>query len=185
MQSLLEYATILAPMDGTVVDKKVDVGDTAMPGQVLATLYDPKRMQLVASVRETNAYRLKVGQQLGVRLDVLDKVCAATISEIVPEAQAASRSFQVKVTGPCPEGIYTGMFGRLLIPLDDEEILVIPQRAVQKVGQLEMVDVSVEGEIRRRAIRTGRIIDGDCEVLSGLVPGEKVVVPATPTGQGA
>ena len=181
--SLLDYTTIRAPMDGTVVDKKINVGDTAMPGQVLATLYDPRHMQLVASVRESLAYQLKVGQQIGVRVDVLNKTCGGEISEIVPEAQSASRTFQVKVTGPCPPGIYSGVFGRILIPLEDEEVLVIPQGAVHKVGQLELVDVWENGQVQRRAIRTGRLIEGGREVLSGLTAGEKVVVPTK--GQGA
>jgi RND family efflux transporter MFP subunit len=177
VQTLLNYATVLAPMDGTVVDKKVDEGDTVMPGQVMAVMYDPRSMQLVASVREALAHRLKIGQQIGVRVDVLEKTCEGQVSEIVPEAQSASRTFQVKVAGPCPPGIYSGMFGRIIIPLDDEQVLLVPQEAVRKVGQLEFVDVMVEGRIpQRRAIRTGRLIGGDYEVLSGLRAGEEVVV---------
>ena len=156
-RAILDYATILAPMDGTVVDKKVDVGDMVMPGQVLLTLYDPKHMQLIASVRESLAQRLKVGQIIGVRIDVLEQVCEGEVSEIVPEAQSASRSFQVKVTGPCPEGIYSGMFGRLLIPTGKERVLVIPKTAVRKVGQVELVDVADKGHMERRAVRTGRV----------------------------
>ena len=66
----------------------------------------------------------------------------------MPEAQSDSRTFQVKVTGPCPPGIYSGMFGRFLIPLDDEEVLVIPGQAVRHVGQLDMVDVVEDGRSR-------------------------------------
>lgn len=43
--------------------------------------------------------------------------------EIVPEAESASRTFSAKVTGPCPPGVYPGMFGRMLIPLDDEDVI--------------------------------------------------------------
>ena len=118
VQATLDWATIRSPIDGTVIDKKVDVGDMVTPGQMLVTLFDPKRMQLVASVRESLTHRLQVGQSIGVQVEGLNKQCSGTVSEIVPEAQSASRSFQVKVTGPCPPGIYSGMFGRILIPLD-------------------------------------------------------------------
>jgi RND family efflux transporter MFP subunit len=185
-QTVLGYATIGAPMDGVVVDKKVDVGDTVTPGQVLVSLYDPSRMQLVASVRESLAHRLQVGQPIGVHVDVLDKTCGGRVSEVVPEAQSASRTFQVKVTGPCPPGIYTGMFGRLLIPLDEESVVVIPRAAIRKVGQLELVDVVEDGgQVRRRAIRTGRAVGDDREVLSGLRAGERVVVPGAAGDAGA
>lgn len=176
-QALLDWATIRAPMDGVVIDKKVDVGDTVTPGQVLVTLFDPARMQLVAQVRESLAHRLRVGQNIDVRVEGLQKQCAGTVSEIVPQAQAESRAFQVKVTGPCPSGVYSGMFGRLLIPLDEETLLVIPQPAVRRVGQIELVDVLQQGRPVRRAIRTGRILDGQVEVLSGLREGEQVVLP--------
>ena len=177
VQATLEWATVRSPIDGTVIDKKVDVGDLVRPGQMLVTLYDPKRMQLVASVRESLAQRLSVGQEIGVEIEGLDKHCMGGISEIVPEAQAASRAFQVKVTGPCPAGIYTGMFARMLIPLDREEVLVVPRKAIHHVGQLELVDVAHDGTMQRRAVRTGRVFEENVEVLSGLSNGEQVVVP--------
>ena len=108
----------------------------------------------------------------------MKKRCTGTISEIVPEAQAASRAFQVKVTGPCPTGIYTGMFGRLLIPLHEEQVFVIPRQAVRHVGQLELVEVVADGHTSRRAVRIGRTFGDDVEVLSGLRAREQVVIPA-------
>ncbi len=176
MQVVLRYATIRSPMDGTVVEKRVDVGDTVSPGQVLVTLYDPTRMQMVASVRESLALKLAVGQKLPARLESLNYECEAEVSEIVPEAQAASRSFQVKVTGPCPPGVYSGMFGRLSLPVGEEELIVVPRSAIRQVGQLTMVDVVAEGSVGRRAVRLGRSINEDVEVLSGLRPGEKVLL---------
>jgi len=186
----LDYATIRAPMTGLVVDKRVEAGDTVSPGQILLTLYDPTRMQMVVTVRESLAERLKVGQKIQGRLEALKRDCEATISEIVPEAQAASRSFTVKVTGPCPPEVYSGMFGRIFIPLEAEEVVVVPAAAVFKVGQLDMVDVVVDGTVRRRSVQLGRKLDphslaplpegggqGMLEVLAGLSPGEKVVLP--------
>ncbi len=140
--TVLSYTRIHSPIDGLVVDKKVEVGDTVQPGQVLVTLYDPTRMQLVARVRESLAHRLQVGKFVPVRIDALDLDCEGLVSEIVPEAESTSRTFSVKVTGPCPPGVYAGMFGRLLIPLDEEEVLVIPREAVRRIGQMDVVDVA-------------------------------------------
>lgn len=181
VQSILDYATILSPMDGTVIDKKVDVGDTVVPGQALVRIFDPARMQMVSSVREAHAIRLKPGQEIGVKVDSMNKICNGTVSEIVPESSSSSRTFLVKVTGPCPAGIYSGMFGRIYIPLADEQVLVIPSKAVRKAGQLEMVDVAENGSAVRRSVRTGRTFGDDVEVLSGLKEGENVVVPEDKT----
>jgi membrane fusion protein (multidrug efflux system) len=175
----LDYATIRAPLGGIVVDKRVSVGDTVVPGQVLLTLYDPSRMQLLATVRESLAQKLAVGQSIRARLEALQHQCDATISEIVPQAQAASRSFTVKVVGPCPPGVYSGMFGRIEIPLEDEELLVVPAAAILQVGQLDLVDLVVDGRLQRRSVRLGRPLDGRIEVLAGLKEGDRVALPAS------
>jgi RND family efflux transporter MFP subunit len=179
IQATLEWATIRSPIRGIVIDKRVSVGDTVKPGQVLVTLIDPRQMQLVASVRESLALRLQVGQAIQVQIESFNTRRLGTISEIVPEAESSSRAFQVKVTGPCPEGVYSGMFGRILIPLDEEQVLVIPRQAVRSVGQLDLVHVVAPGAVSRRAVRLGRIIGEDVEVLSGLREGEQVQVPAS------
>jgi len=178
VEATLAWTVIRAPMDGAIIDKKADVGDMVAPGQILCVLFDPKRMQLVANVRESLAQRLQsqIGGPIGVELEGHEGACSGTISEIVPESQSASRTFQVKVTGPCPAGVYSGMFGRILIPLDEEDVLVVPRRAVRNVGQLSLVEAVENGHLVRRSIRTGRTFGDDIEVLSGLREGERVVV---------
>ena len=189
VQATLDWATVRSPIDGTVIDKKVEAGDMVTPGQMLLTLFDPKRMQLIASVRESLTRQLQIGQSIAVRLDGLNKQCSGTVSEIVPEAQSSSRAFQVKVVGPCPAGIYSGMFGRILIPVEEEQLLVIPRQAVRKVGQLDLVEVVENRKATQRAIRTGRnlgdltdqdgrLLRDQVEVLSGLREAEQVVLPA-------
>ena len=139
---------------------------TVSPGQVLLTLFDPSHMQLVASVRESLAMHLQPGQMLPTRLDAPDLDCEAMISELVPKAGVASRSFTVKVTSPCPPGADSGMCGRLKLPLADEEVLVVPASASRRVGQLTMVDVVHEDVVHRRNVRIGRTLDADVEILS-------------------
>lgn len=175
---VLGYATLRAPINGMVIDKRVEAGDTVTPGQILLSLYDPTRMQMIVSVRESLGLRLSIGQKVPGRLEALGLDCEATVSEIVPEAQTASRSFTVKVTGPCPPGVYSGMFGRISIPLEDEEIIVLPSIAVRRAGQLDLVQIVQNGTVYRRSVQLGRTLDKDVEVLAGLKPGEKVLLPS-------
>lgn len=186
-KTILSYATIKSPMDGRIIDKHVETGDTVLPGQKLITLYDNTRMQLVASVRESLTQRLNVGQQIGVRLEAMNKTCMGTISEIVPETETASRTFEVKVTGPCPPGVVPGMFGRLLIPLDKEQVLAVPKSAVRRIGQLTVVQVADGDVLRRRAVQLGEVLNGKVEILSGLRAGERIALnPSTAkNGKGA
>jgi RND family efflux transporter MFP subunit len=176
--TVLEYATIRSPIDGVIVDKRVNDGDTVSPGQVVVSVLDPSHMQLVASVRESLSQRLAVGATVSVKLDALDLSSMGTVAEIVPEAESASRTFQVKVRGTCPPGVRSGMFGRLFIPNGEERVLLVPQAALRTVGQVDCVDVAVDGSRQRRALRLGRVMNDGIEVLSGLSAGEKVVVDA-------
>lgn len=171
----LSFATIVAPFDGVIVDKQVKPGDTAVPGQILFRLYDPTHMQLVAQVRESLALTLKPGQRIMAGLASLGYECEATISEVVPQANSSTHSFEVKVVGPCPPGVYSGMFGRLKLLIGTEEVVVIPKSAIKRVGQLTMVLVVKNGLGELRNVQIGRDIDGRLQVLAGLRAGEAVV----------
>lgn len=172
----LDYTTIVAPFDGKVIEKSVQTGDTVTPGQPMLTLYDPRQMQLVANVRESLAMKLQPGQQLNAEIETLGLRCFATVSEVVPKADASSRSFEVKVTGPCPDGVYSGMFGRLLLPLEDEDVLLIPKASVHRVGQLTFVKTLDNERWLRRSIQLGRQFEDQVEVLSGLKEGEQIMI---------
>jgi RND family efflux transporter MFP subunit len=175
----MDYAKIHAPIDGIVIDKEVEAGDLVTPGQTLVTLYDPESMQLVARVRERLAMRLTPGDEVAVSIEALDLDCHGRIDQIVPEAQAASRVFEVRVTGPCPPGIYAGMFGRLHIPVGSRPEIRIPETAVRRVGQMETVYVVQEGgTLLRRFVQTGRSREQHVEVLAGLQPGEIILASA-------
>jgi HlyD family secretion protein len=55
-------------------------------------------------------------------------------------------------------------------------LLVIPRKAVEKVGQLDVVRVSDGPGLSRRAVQLGRTLGDDVQVLSGLTEGERVAV---------
>jgi len=185
---LLSYATIKAPKAGVVVDRLADAGDTAQPGTPLLVLYDPDSLRLEVPVMEDLAGRLHVGDRLTVRIDSLppeDREVEAVVDEIVPQAEAASRSVIVKSKVPRRPGMYEGMFGRLLVPAGKRRHLCLNTAAIQRIGQLEFVDVVGQDEVlERRFIKTGRIgFPGRVEVLSGLEAGERVVLYETPESE--
>ncbi len=174
----LSYTTIAAPKDGVVVDRLAEEGDMAQPGVPLLVLYDPTSLRLEVPVMENLAVNVHAGDELEVRIDALDQTVRAVVDEKVPQAEAASRSFLIKVRLPRLEGMYEGMFGRLRIPSGRRRHLCLHAGAVETVGQLEYVDViNPDNTLQRRLIRTGRVGYADhVEVLSGLEAGERVVL---------
>ncbi len=175
---LLSYSIIKAPKAGRIVDRTAEPGDTAQPGMPILTLYDSRSLRLETPVLEGLAVTLKVGQKLNVHVDSIDREFLATIDEIVPQADAASRSFLVKASLPRNDDLYEGMYGRLQIPAGSRRHLCLATDAIRRIGQLEFVDVVMEDKtLRRRLVKTGRLgMPGRVEVLSGLEAGEQVVL---------
>ena len=175
----LGYTVIDAPQTGTVVDTLAEPGEIASPGRPLVTLYDLSTLRLEVPVMENLAGKIRPGERLTVQIDALkDQQFDATVDEIVPQAQAASRSFLVKLRLPKIKGAYEGMFGRLKVPVGERRHLCLNQQAVQTVGQLTFVDVvHDDNTLERRMVKLGRIgMPGRVEVISGLEPNERVLL---------
>jgi HlyD family secretion protein len=66
------------------------------------------------------------------------------VEEVVPSVDPATRTILVKVGLPEQEDVFPGMFGRLLLPVREREVVLIPKKALRKIGQLEVVTVSTE-----------------------------------------
>jgi RND family efflux transporter MFP subunit len=175
-QAVLGYATIRSTINGIVMRKYVNVGDTVMPGQMLAKLYDPRKLQLAAVVRESLASILHLGQKMPVRLEGLRQTVVARIRQIVPRVDAQSRSFIVKATARFPSGVWPGMYGNLIIPTGSHRVLVVPEAAIEHVGQLDIVKLIVHGQLLRQTVQPGRHFGKMREILSGVAAGQRVVV---------
>jgi RND family efflux transporter MFP subunit len=183
---LLSYTQISAPKAGTVVERLAEPGDVAQPGIPLLELYDPTSLRLEVPVMESLAITLKEGDELRVKIDALDnKEFLATVDEIVPQAEAASRSLMVKVKLPPSPELIEGMFGRLMIPAGVRRHLCLNAASIERIGQLEFVYVVAEdGKPERRFIKTGRYGRPDrVEVLSGLKANETVLIKAKETSE--
>ncbi|MBU1139478.1 MAG: efflux RND transporter periplasmic adaptor subunit, partial [Proteobacteria bacterium] len=81
-----------------------------------------------------------------------------------------------KIKIPVGPDLRVGQFARVTLENTDEMTLVVPESAVITKGQMDLVFVVEENIARLRLIRTGAVYDGDVEILSGLDPGEFVVV---------
>lgn len=174
----LTFTTIRSPIDGKVIERFADPGDTATPGMPLIKIYNPKLLRLDAQVRESLAAGIQIGDTLSAVIDALNKQLPVTVDEIVPSADPGSRSVTVKSLLPTNASLYPGMFGRLLIPTGKTERIFIPAAAVSSMGQLEFVQVMENKRPARRYVRTGaEHADGRVEVVSGLRAGEVILVP--------
>lgn len=175
-RSAFDYAIVRAAASATVVERMVEAGDLAMPGKPLVVLYDETALRAELEAPEELARALAVGAAVDLRTEASDTVYHATINEIVPAANAASRTFLVRAAMPSGQHLKPGMFVRGTIETGSTPVLTIPRSAVQEIGQLETVRVYCEGRLQTRMVSLGRPVGDRVEVLAGLREGERLML---------
>ena len=180
-QTMLDYARIIAPFDGRVIERRIDPGSMASPGVPLLVVEDDVSLRVEASVGESFAAAIAMGDEATVWADALSQPVRANVGEIVPSIDLASRAFIVKVDLPTSvTGLRAGMFARVEFKVGTRARLVVPKASVTSLGALDRVLVVDGQRARLRMIAVGDNQGEWTEVLSGLEAGERIVVaPAT------
>lgn len=175
-QAGLDYATVVAPFAGRVIERRVDPGVLASPGTPLLVVEDDGGLRVEASVEESRAGTLAVGDEAFVEIDSLPKPVTAKVSEVVPSVDVASRAFLVKADLPDGLGpLKPGAFARVGFRVGTRKRLVVPSSAITSVGAIDRVFVVTGERARQRMITWGERQGEWTEILSGLSPSETVV----------
>jgi membrane fusion protein, multidrug efflux system len=172
----LAYATITAPFDGVITRKLVDVGDLASPGKPLVEIEDTKSLRLEADVPEAIVGSVEMGAKFSVRIEARSNELEGIVSEVAPTGDPNSRTFVVKLDLPSSAGLRAGQFGRVAIPVGETPVLRTPASAVIQRGQMELVFVIADECAHLRLVKTGKRIGDEVELVSGVDPGEQVVI---------
>lgn len=175
-ETLLSYIKVAAPFDGLITAKRADVGDLAAPGKPLLEMEDPTTLRLEADVPEALMGKVSLGDKLAVRVPAIGAAFEGTVSEIAPVADANSRTFPVKLDLPRTAGLRSGQFGRLAVPVAEVNAIRVPANAVIVRGQMELAFVVANGKAQMRIVKTGKRLTDEVEIVSGLNPGEQIVV---------
>jgi RND family efflux transporter MFP subunit len=175
-KAMMSYVEVLAPFDGVVTKKWADVGDLAVPGKPLVEIEDPSALQLDADIPEAISGRVQRGAQLTVRAGNPSADLTGMVSEIAPAADPASRTLRVKLDLPKTDGLKSGQFARLIVPIGESNSLRVPASAVVRRGQLEIVFVAESKQARMHLVKTGKRLGDEIEILSGLDSGDAVIV---------
>jgi RND family efflux transporter MFP subunit len=177
VKTQLTYGTVTAPFAGIIGSRTVNVGDLAMPGQPLLTVYMPGTLELVVPVAEQFARYVKEGTHVEVNVPSLGMKQSTSIREVVPQTNEQTKTITVKAPLSDAPGLSPGIYGTLTFDTLTSEVTAVPQQAVQTVGQLQSVRVLKDGQVETRYVTTGRRLKGGkIEILSGLKPGERVVM---------
>jgi len=176
-RAVLDFTRIVAPFDGVVTERRLDPGAMASPGLPILTVEDVSRYRLEAVVNENDLRYAHIGDRVLVSIDVLGNgELTGRVAQIVPAADAASRTFVVKVELPGNKTVRSGLFGHAQFSRGQKPSLLVPQTSVVERGQLHSAYVLDQSGIAGlRYVTLGRPIGTQVEILAGVQNGERVV----------
>lgn len=176
------YSRLTAPTDGIVTEKRLEIGNMLLPGVPVITVEDTSSFIIETYLEEKFMNKVAPGMTAQVLLGANEDVVDGRISEIVPAADSASRSFLVKIALRNQPELHSGLYGKVRISLGEKTALEVPLDAVVSKG--ELTGVYVLGDDQRiwyRMVRLGNRQDGRVEIIAGLKDGEQVVVRGVET----
>ena len=180
-QEQLAHSRLLAPFGGTVLAVNVHRDEVAYARNPAIRLADLTRLEVVAQIDEIDIGSVSVGQKVEIVLDAFPgRPFQGEVLRIAPAAtpQRGSTVYEATITF-APEGldIRPDMSTNLTITtLERPNVLLAPNRAIQRVGQKRVVKV-VEGQrAREREVVVGLSNREMTEIVSGLSEGEMVLL---------
>ncbi|MFU8837489.1 MAG: efflux RND transporter periplasmic adaptor subunit [Thiohalomonadaceae bacterium] len=193
----LEHTVVRAPYSGIVMERHVQPGETASPGQRLMTGLSLESLRAIADVPQRHIDQVRKIARARITLPTQDGLSVGSTGlTFSPYADPVTHTFRVRVELPQGQyGIYPGMFVKVAFVVGEQQRLVVPASAVVYRGEVTAVYVVRDEQIFFRQVRTGRVLeDGHVEVFAGLSEGEQlaidpilagVLLKASRTGGGA
>jgi RND family efflux transporter MFP subunit len=176
-QTQTDLYAVKAPYDGVVAQVSVVLGDLALPGRPLVTLYDPSALRVTAAIPQTAVPALK-----GISPQVEIPGAAGWVRPVhvqwLPTVDVASHTLELRLALPPHTDAAPGMFARAWLPASTKEArLFVPAQALVRRSELAAVYViGVEGRPLLRQVRAGRADGSQVEILSGVSAGERVAL---------
>ena len=175
----------IAPFEGVILQRMVEVGDTVQAGQPLLRFAHTRYMRIEAEVPVRLLADLQIGMTVPARVDVTPGSFQARVALIEPVADPKRHTVRVKFD--LPEGVPggPGMYAEIMLPGSKAQAVslpVIPKAAIVKHGSLPGVYIIGERNLAElRVIRVGAELEGGMvTVLSGLRVGERIAVDPPP-----
>ncbi len=177
---------LTAPISGNILERLVNAGAGIEAGKPLFTIANLSTLWVIANVPESQIHQLKTGATTQVYSPVLgQESLSGKVTYIDPVLNEDTRTAKVRIEVNNPDNkLKAGMFVEVTLetgfPLDKEpkKSFLIPQEAIQRIGERTVVFVPQEnepGHFEVREVQLGVENNGLREIIAGLSANEKVV----------
>jgi multidrug efflux system membrane fusion protein len=177
-QQNLRRSEVRPARGGVINSRNVETGAFVKTGTVLATLADLSRLRLRFKVSEAESLRAQVGQEVAFKVQALGNATFnARIYHVSGVADPATRQVEVMAWVKNPGVLKPGFFAEVALATEShKDAMVVPESAVQASERGFVAYVVENGKARLTPVSIGLRSKIGVEILSGLTPGQTVVV---------
>ncbi len=184
------HAEVMAPFSGVVLATHVEVGDLAVAGRPVVTLYEPGALRAVVQVPVSRALLASGARE--VQIELLDgRLVAPVQRQALPSTDAVSQTveWRLPLSGADSAGARPGQSVRVHFrgpasaqTADRKGALSAPASAVLRRGELTAVYAVDNGQFVLRMVRSGATLGDRVELLAGVQEGQVIAVDAVRAG---
>jgi RND family efflux transporter MFP subunit len=181
MREMLSHTVIKSPVTGILYERNVEPGEVVSSGgsKPLLRVADLGSVYLEATVPERLAHKVTAGQRVSISLRTAGGgELEGRVERLVSVADPASRDFLVRVSFPnSTSGLRPGTFAQARILVQEHDrVVAIPKDALVNRGGKYVVFAVQSGKAAERPVEVGLTDRTRAEVLSGVSPGETIVI---------
>jgi HlyD family secretion protein len=172
-----DHLSVRAGMAGQLQLEPVDVGQQVEPGTNLARVADPTKLKAEVKIAETQAKDIQIGQPASI--DTRNGIVDGLVSRIDPSVQNGTVTVDVRLTGPLPKGARPDLSVDGTIELEHLNDVVYVGRPAfgQERSTVGIFKLDPDGVYATRTqVQLGRSSVNTIEILSGLKPGDRVIL---------
>jgi HlyD family secretion protein len=179
-QRQIESLKVRAGISGVLQELPLQVGQRVTPGTTLARVARPENLKAELRIPEVQARDVTVG--LPASIDTRNGIVPGRVIRVAPSAQEGSVIVDVAFEGPLPRGARPNLSVDGTIQIERlDNVVYVGRPAIGQGNQtVQLFKLVKEGkEAVRVPVKLGRTSVNTVEILSGLVPGDQVVLSDT------
>ena len=180
LKQLMQNTQLTAPISGVVTARNYDSGDMYSQGQPVLTIEQINPVKVMVNISEVYYKKVFKGMPVDIELDAYEgETFYGKVTIVYPTVDQSTHTFPVEVTiNNSSQRVRPGMFARATVNFGDKNHVLVPDEAlVKQIGAGDRyVYIYKNGKVSYNKVELGKHIGTQYEILSGVNPGDDVVI---------